>query len=49
MTKVLFNGIKICSLGKKVGGKAVAEAVKTGTFFYAGFFFALIKAPLVAV
>ena len=48
MTKESFDGVKICSLGKKVSGKAVSEAMKTSASFYAGFFFALIKAPLAA-
>ncbi len=49
MTKELFDGIKICSLGKKMGSKAVSEAMKTPASFYVGFFFALIKASLAAV
>jgi hypothetical protein len=43
VAKEIFDGVKICSLGKEVGGKAVPEAVKTPASFYTGFFFALIK------
>jgi hypothetical protein len=43
MAKEVFNGVKICALGKKMGGKTVPEAVKAPASFYTGFFFALIK------
>ena len=46
MTKKLFEGEKICSLGKKMGCKTVPEGMHPPASFYAGFFFALIKASL---
>ena len=46
MTKKLFDGKKICSLGKKMGRETVPEGMHPPASFYAGFFFALIKAPL---
>ena len=49
MTKELFDGIKICSLGKKMCGKAMPEAMEALASFYAGFFFAFLKVSLAAV
>ena len=43
VSEKVFDGVKICSLCKKMGGKAVPEAVKAPASFYTGFFFALIK------
>jgi hypothetical protein len=43
VAKEIFDGVKICSLGKKVSSKTVPKTVKAPASFYTGFFFALIK------
>jgi len=43
MTEEIFDGVNVCPLGKKVGGKTVPETVQSPASFYTGFFFAFLK------